>query len=312
MPRAEQPAEIGELVEIRRAALSQERHRLLYVALTRAKDQLWIAGWHGRRKNSTQGSWYEAIERALGGLEGVENLPGPAYAPDQPVRRLVRGGEVTAAQETEKPELNDVPLPDWFGPARHEAKPLVIRNPSQNADDEPPAASPRHYRAAGRQFGAELHLLLHKLSDLPTEQREAALLRAVEPARRSMGEARALELCRQVRGVLAHEDLAFAFGPGSRAEQPIVGRVGGVVVSGQIDRMVVRDGYVAIIDFKSDRVPPSDPTQIPRAYLRQLGAYVSVLARIYPDFAMRCGLVWTVVPELQLVPEQLIAGYRLE
>ena len=47
------------------------------------------------------------------------------------------------------------------------------------------------------------------------------------------------ELAAERAGLLARPELAAVFGPGSRAEQPICGVVGGRAVVGQIDRLVV-------------------------------------------------------------------------
>ena len=65
------------------------------------------------------------------------------------------------------------------------------------------------------------------------------------------------------------------FGPGSRAEVPIVGALGegAPVVSGQVDRLVVDGADVWIVDYKSDRPPPSTVEETPPIYLRQMAAY---------------------------------------
>jgi len=53
---------------------TRESHRLLYVAMTRAEDRLYVGGFRGRKK--AEGCWYELIKRGLeacGKVEG-ENL----------------------------------------------------------------------------------------------------------------------------------------------------------------------------------------------------------------------------------------------
>ena len=85
------------------------------------------------------------------------------------------------------------------------------------------------------------------------------------------------------------------FGPGSRAEVSIVGRlprnVGSpALVSGQIDRLVVTSSEVLIVDFKTNHAPPSRVADAPAAYVRQLALYRAVLTRLYPERAVapRC------------------------
>jgi ATP-dependent helicase/nuclease subunit A len=83
-----------------------------------------------------------------------------------------------------------------------------------------------------------------------------------------------------------HPDFAPLFAPGSLAEVPIVGVVGGRALSGQIDRLVVAEDRVLIVDFKTLRAPPATPDEVPSIYLSQLAGYRAALARIYPDRAI--------------------------
>ena len=74
-------------------------------------------------------------------------------------------------------------------------------------------------------------------------------------------------------------DLIFAdlFASGSRAEVPIVGRLGregapALGVAGQVDRLAVTSDSVLMADYKTDRAPPSRPVCRPaRALPRHLG-----------------------------------------
>jgi ATP-dependent helicase/nuclease subunit A len=91
------------------------------------------------------------------------------------------------------------------------------------------------------------------------------------------------------------QDARFAglFGPGSRAEVPLIGQLGGRVISGRVDRLWVGTDQVLVVDYKTDRRPPDWP---PTAYLRQMAAYRGVLACLYPGRTVRCALLWTDGP----------------
>ena len=56
--------------------------------------------------------------------------------------------------------------------------------------------------------------------------------------------------------VLHDPELAGLFGPGSRAEVPLTGIVGGRALTGRIDRLIVKPGEVIIADYKTNRPPP--------------------------------------------------------
>jgi len=83
---------------------------------------------------------------------------------------------------------------------------------------------------------------------------------------------------------------------------PIVGRLDQpdgtpVLVSGQIDRLVVTENEVLIVDFKTNQTPPNTAAEAPAAYIRQLALYRAILARLYPQRAIRTALLWTETPE---------------
>lgn len=302
--KAEQPPEVAQWAAREELRREQERARLLYVALTRAQDRLLIAGWKTRRKDDIAKSWYPWIETALERCDGIERGAEFEWSEGLPQRRLQRGSE---RPEVERKSLSapcPAGLPEWAKTLPPERRRPVISNPSQGTQSEPPAPSPGH----GRQFGIELHRLLHQLADCPPPERSNLMRRALAPMATELDTA---ELARQVENVLAMPELAPAFAPGSRAEQPIAGRIGEILVSGQIDRLAVTDEAVFLVDFKSNRKPPPDPMRTPKIYLRQMAAYGLLLRKIYPKKAVYCGLVWTAVPVLHRIPQVLLDAIDL-
>ena len=115
----------------------------------------------------------------------------------------------------------------------------------------------------------------------------------------------------QVRVVLEDPRFGELFGPESRAEVPIVGRLARadgseVLVSGQVDRLVVTAEAVLIVDYKTNRDPPTSLDAAPQAYVEQLALYRALLSRIYPDRPVRAALVWTDVPDLMEIPAAML------
>ena len=74
-------------------------------------------------------------------------------------------------------------------------------------------------------------------------------------------------------------------------------------VNGQIDRLVVTPDAVLIVDFKTNRPPPSDVEAVAPAYLAQMGAYRALLRALYPGRSVRCALVWTDAARLMELPD---------
>jgi len=120
------------------------------------------------------------------------------------------------------------------------------------------------------------------------------------------------EICAEVLAVLDDPRLAELWGPNSRAEVPIVGLIRGSspgteqALSGQIDRLVVTDTSVLIVDFKTVRPAPASEQQVPVLYLQQLATYRAALRRIYRDRTVDGAFLWTDGPVLMPIAAALL------
>ena len=151
--------------------------------------------------------------------------------------------------------------------------------------------------------GRLVHRLMQSLPDIPAGERVAAAQRYLDRAATAFERDERDRLVAGVLGLLADARFAPLFAAGSRAEVPIVGRLrragrSDVLVSGQIDRLVVTADAVLIADYKTNQVVPDTPQAAPPAYLEQLALYRAVLGKVYPDRTVRAALVWTEGPEL--------------
>ena len=130
--------------------------------------------------------------------------------------------------------------------------------------------------------GTLVHRLLQSLPDIPPERRAKAAADYLARSGGKLAAAARAGIVEQVMLVLEDARFYELYGPGSRAEVPIVGRLqlGGktVRVSGQIDRLAVTQSSVLIGDFKTNRPPPRRIEDVPPAYVRQLALYRAVLA----------------------------------
>ena len=66
----------------------------------------------------------------------------------------------------------------------------------------------------------------------------------------------------------------------------------GRVVAGTVDRLLVDESRVSVIDFKTGRVPAS-AAQIPASHRKQMAAYAEALAVIFPGRTIRSALLYT-------------------
>ncbi|MGO4570588.1 double-strand break repair helicase AddA [Microvirga sp. 2TAF3] len=285
----------------------EEHNRLLYVAMTRAKDRLVIAPYLTGRKDSPQEAWCEMIRQGwIAANEGKE-LPG---APFDPLILWQDGQPGRATAESEVAPLDPIEVPGWLTlQAEPEPEPLPPIRPSSalGAADRMTRPGDGPYAPEARLRGTLIHALLERLPSLPRERREAMA--------RAYVKARAPRLPQDLReavvahalGVIDHEALSPLFGPSSRAEAPIAGRIdtadGEILVSGQIDRLAVLESEVLVADFKTTARPPRPGQKPPRSYVTQLALYRLLLREIYPQKKVRAFLVWTSGPVIHELME---------
>jgi ATP-dependent helicase/nuclease subunit A len=297
--------------ELRLRKEAEESLRLLYVALTRARERLVICGRiSATRKEEGLKGWWAAI-RAGFEHEGIK-----------PHLREVACGRVMATRYGPDParlaaeaaaEAVPCPPPAWADHAPRAEAFARYASPSDLGENlKAPAPSPLAETGGLGRFrrGDLIHRLLQLLPDLPAAERAgaAASLLARE---RDLTEAQRAEMTGAALAVLQDARFAEVFGEGSRAEVAIAGSAAalpaGLKISGRIDRLVVLADRVLVADFKTNRPAPARIEDADPAYLRQMAIYAAVLADIFPGRRIEAALIWTDGPRLMPVPEKLIA-----
>ena len=143
------------------------------------------------------------------------------------------------------------------------------------------------------------HQLLQFLPGLEAGMRAQAAHDFLKHFANDLSEQTQHSIAREILAILDHAEFKPLFGPGSRAEVAISGLLpDGRVISGQIDRLLVTDDEILIIDYKTNRPPPASAKDVPVAYHQQLEAYADALRQIYPGRRVRAALLWTDGPSL--------------
>lgn len=289
----------------------EEHWRLFYVAATRAEEQLVIAGALGSRAQGVppEASWYAAAARALTTL-GV-----PAGGGE---RCYVDGDVAAPAQLTpaEVATAPSAPLPDWTRrPAPVEARPPRPLAPSALGDDVVADPPPTPATRAAAERGRLIHSLFERLPPVAPADRAAAADRWLARAGGVRNPADRQEIARSVMGILDEPRFAALFGPDSLAETPLAATIeDGSVIAGTVDRLLIGDDAVRVVDFKTGRRAPDGPDAVPEYHLRQMAGYAAALSVIFPDRPVEASLLYTAGPVLvTLTPDQLDRhkpGYR--
>ena len=297
-----------------RAAQLEEHWRLFYVAATRAERLLVVTGT--QRKADAEPpelSWYLATQRALAAMGAApfdhdwDGGPGWRHASAagnwsrQPLSDRKAGARQAVAT-----------LPSWATrPAPEEACPPRPLAPSQLGADDAPQRPAGGQRAAAIQRGIMLHSLIERLPRVAAERRLEAAQRWLESNAREVAVADRAAMATEACRVLEHPDWAALFGPGSLAEAPFSALIhGGLVVAGTVDRLLVTDDAVLVVDYKTGAHVPARAEDVAPAYLRQMAAYAAALAVIFPGRRVEAALLYTAEPRLIALPTDLLAVHK--
>ncbi|MDB5538675.1 MAG: hypothetical protein JWQ89_402 [Devosia sp.] len=291
-------------------AQQAEYWRKLYVAMTRAEDELYITGYL-TKQGKIEGSWYEAIEQGLAPHgETVTDAEGTVSAVIYPRERalpapLMPGGNAGVRGDQ---QLRLPPLPAHR--ARRILRPSALELPADPQQTLATRLEQSLDPETARQSGTALHALLQHLGRVAPAGRPAVALKAAAallpdaPAQHAVVAGKALS-------ILGKPELQFLFAEGSRAEVPFLAtaeRNGeSVRIAGRIDRIVVRPGEVLLVDFKSDADPVMEPGAVKPAYLMQLSLYALVATQLFPGRSVAAAILWTSLESLLKLPNAALA-----
>ena len=296
--KAERVSPFAELIAEEEARDLEEHWRLLYVGLTRAEERLVIAGLQPKSKEGVrpENCWHIAVERAMVSL-GAHPEEDESWG-----EVLLYRGSVAPSAVKPKVAPVAVPkpaIPDWARtPAPPEARPPQPLAPSAIAEDREALPPPSEALRAAAERGTLIHQLLERLADVEPSLRHAIALRWLERSGGLSDSAARSEIADTVCEVLSDPRFAALFGPGSLAEAPLAATLpDGTVVAGTVDRLLVEQDRLSVIDFKTGRVPGSKDA-IPASHMAQMSAYTGALRVIFPGREVRAALLYTSGPQL--------------
>ena len=297
MADTEAPRAVKDAKQAARQRVLEEHRRLLYVALTRARERLVICGFEGKR-GVMPDSWYE-LARDAAARTGKELARGGIQVLGDAGDDLSGTAQAAASRPLAIPSWATTPA------AAERASPRLIRPSEANDTEEPPSSSPHNAQRFRR--GLLVHALLARLPEIEPGRRHALALKFLA-AQPDVPDADAI--ARETIRVLNDPAFAAAFAPGSRAEAGIVADLPelgpGARINGRIDRLAVSDDEILIVDFKTNRPPPASEDGLPQIYRTQMALYRAGASKIFPGRRIACALVWTEGPRLMALSDALL------
>jgi ATP-dependent helicase/nuclease subunit A len=290
-----------QLYEEKQQREREENRRLLYVALTRARDEMIVAGVETSKSSEKNVSWYDMIEAGVTPLAKelehtsknskeswkiwrVENeaeaIAGKVKSHNQTVQRVSAFPSYLLSEPKPEPSPTRPLTPSEFTGAS-----AVFLSPLTDSE--------RILR------GTLIHTLLQYLPDILPHERPIKIRAYLE--RKSLPESIRASIEEEVVSLLNNPGFSRFFLPEGLSEVAVCGIVTDsqgkpVVINGQIDRMIVDDANVWIVDYKTGREIPSNVRDVPLGYMKQMQAYQRLLSDIYPQKNVHCSLLWTNGP----------------
>ncbi len=287
--RRDMPAPLRVLRERAAARQAREHANLLYVAMTRARHLLVLSATRRRGNGDTNERdpspprWYSGVRNILA-----------EHATRQPDELLWSGDPLPCLRDSD-PETGEtrVALSDLPRVRAVPSLPSPVLPSSRAGPDAGRSSQPGE--AFARERGEAIHLALRLLSRTPpASAREVRQALEHFPLERATLEAWAAE----ARAVVAEPRFACWFEPPRfrRAwnEMPIsyLDR-DGRPVTGVIDRLVLGERELTVIDYKTHRIAAPDTHAVAASFAPQLLAYAEGVRRLWPRYPLRAIVLFT-------------------
>ena len=301
--RQDNPQMIERLREVELEIREKEYLRLLYVAMTRAEDRLYIGGW-GTLPKDEDSTWYGKLKNRL-----------------KPIAREANGVLQISSDQVSVPDKKDIrpkikkdalQLPEWVWQApkelTFETDRLIPSAPNQisnNLSLFAPEKTDKFLR------GRIIHSLLHILPNIPAEKRWNLAKKYLLDEYPKLDKEQKDECITTALKVINSPCLREIFSENAFVEAPLNGTVkeNGIdrEVMARVDRLVVLDKEVIIADFKTDKRPPKKFDDIEETYKNQMNIYYKLIKKIYPKHVIRPMLIWTEGPIRIDFPEKYLS-----
>ena len=270
------------------ASQTRERNRLLYVAMTRAEKWLIVAA--AGDVGDGNASWYNIVANGMRQRGDFD-----AEAGDLTIKRVadhdwncpvLTRNATDAPQQVTLPEfreLSEVRQPATISPSDLPGKKALPGDPS---DDNPEAALLR---------GTLIHQLLEHLPSAAPNDRIALGRMLAENDE---------DLVEDAVALINNPNLADIWNDDALVEVDVTADIPGLGrIHGTIDRLLVGSDKILAIDYKSNRLVPDRPKDIPDGLVNQMAAYRAALTQIYPNHTIEVAILWTGTAKLMTIPE---------
>lgn len=296
-PRKENQNQLLEKYAQKKAkAVADESLRLLYVAMTRAENELYIGGVGNA---NDENSWYHLIKNALKD-DGWHKDFITNFASQLNVEPFDFEPKITAIGTKEEQFFTQTASP------KQSNHPITINTKkiSPRQEKQSHISQIDHAQLKGKLIHKILEIIGNKhqayfLSDHKWEEKDHQWVRnithkliAKEPF---LPDDAKLHITNLLDEFLNSEKFNEIFAGNITCEMPICGKINNETTHLRIDLIKITDNNITIIDYKTDKIIPKT---IPQNYINQLKNYAQLVKNHYPNHHIISKILW--VQHLQI------------
>lgn len=302
---------MNTIKEKSRDELHSEYFRLLYVALTRSENEIYLCGLKNRNENrenslenldSNKSTWYNLVKEAMLKLNAKEvnfeynvekkkTIYGE-FIIDSSIENIKTSSNYESDTESMEKILKNI--------KKYESNIITkkIISPSQffnysNRDD-----MYGNVDNIATLKGNAVHKLLEVLPKTQKDNWNEISKLYLENTFNELPEKEKNLVKENVFNILTNDKFSLFFSENSRGEVGIVGEVENFMVSGKIDRLVEIDNKILILDYKNTTKNYKNKYELPKEYIKQIELYEKLAKKLYINKSIESYILLTTFCEL--------------
>ncbi|MDH5218795.1 MAG: UvrD-helicase domain-containing protein, partial [Gammaproteobacteria bacterium] len=261
------------LLLIEQARFTQEDQNLLYVALTRARQHLYVSGCRPNRNPEKLG-WYGQLEQRFDATPVIETNQMPS--------------EYTGK---EKPPVEDLVIDPRMSQAFAKPEKRTDASPSQQLEDS------EYHDEQGRNRGIAIHRMIELLTETAPIEKHDVLIQTGSELGLPVDNKMLTECFDEALSTVQNDEFSEFFDSTNYLEAfnelPLQFKQGTHWINGIIDRLIVKDERVIILDYKTHRIKGGEIPQKTEEYRGQMQSYRRGIEQLWPDKKIDTVLLFT-------------------
>lgn len=269
-----------------------EYSRILYVAMTRAENELYVGGFGN---SSDEDSWYNLIKKSVIGEawqeefldEKSQELAGDKFE----IENVLYGVGEKSKKEILKQVQDGYVIRRDDDNMESDNKEIEYKNFINNKLITKATQSSQVQINQSQIRGKLIHKILELIGKNSKEDKEwlMNLSKKIVSNEAFLNKESQIEILEMINKFLSSEQFGNLFSGEIRCEVPIIGEINNQMVNARIDLLAITENSILVIDYKTDKMVPN---MISSEYSQQLKIYEKLMKNLYPKHQIRSAILW--------------------